>query len=78
MHQVVSFASRCPRCERERVIKTHTRGELLRSLELGLHIEARCAECDLQWPIGPEERVRVARVVAATFRRRASSRVART
>ena len=67
MNQRFSFTSRCPRCQRERVIETYTRGELLRLLELGHPIEARCAECDVHWPIGAEARVQIARVVAASI-----------
>ena len=67
MTQPFSLTLRCPRCKSERVIETYTRGELLRLLEFGYPIEARCAECELRWSIGPEGRVQIARVVAASF-----------
>lgn len=67
MRQRFFFFSMCPGCKRVREIETYTRGELLRLLELGHPIQARCAECDMQWTVGPEGRVQVARRVAASF-----------
>lgn len=37
MNQRFSFTSNCPRCQRDRVIETYTRGALLRLLDLGPH-----------------------------------------
>ena len=67
MSQRFFFFSMCPGCERVREIETYTRGELLRLLDLGCEIEARCAECNVHWAIGPEARVQIARLVAASI-----------
>ena len=67
MNQRFSFTSLCPRCGFECVIETYTRGELLRLLDFGCAIEARRAECNVHWPIGPEARVQIARLVAASI-----------
>ena len=67
MNQRFSFTSKCPRCNRNRVVETYTRDELLRLLDLGCAIEAHCAECNVNWQIGPEARVQIARVVAASI-----------
>ena len=67
MNQLFSFTLRCPKCERERVIETYNRAELLRLLELGYPIEACCTECDVHWPIAPQVRAQIARVVAASL-----------
>ena len=60
MNQLFSFTARCPKCARTCVIETHNRGELLRLLELGYPIEARCTDCDVHWPIAPEVRAYIA------------------
>lgn len=60
MSQLFSFTARCPKCERARAIETYNRGELLRLLDLGYPIEARCTECDVRWPIAPEVRAYIA------------------
>src|SRR5207248_4536808 len=67
MNQLFSFTLTCPRCQRQRVIETYARSELLRLLELGHPIEARCTECDVHWPIPSEARVQIARAVTASF-----------
>lgn len=67
MDQLFSFALRCPGCQRERVIETYARRELLRLLELGHPIEVRCTECDVHWSISSAVRVQIARVVTASL-----------
>ena len=67
MNKRFSFISKCPSCNRNLIIETYTRGELLRLLDLGCEIEARCAECNVHWAIGPEARVQIARLVAASI-----------
>ena len=67
MNQLFSFTLTCPTCRRERVIETYARSELLRLLELGHPIEARCTECDVHWPIPSEVRVQIARAVTTSF-----------
>ncbi len=67
MNQLFSFTLTCPTCQRERVIETYARSELLRLLELGHPIEARCTECDVHWPIPSEVRVQIARAVTTSF-----------
>lgn len=69
MNQRFSFTSNCPRCQRDRVIETYTRGALLRLLDLGSPIEASCAECAAHWTVGAEARVQIARAVAASVAR---------
>lgn len=74
MNQRFSFTSRCPRCKSSRLIEAYARGEVLRLLELGHPIEARCTACDIHWSIPPEARVEIARDVAASFHGRGRGR----
>lgn len=67
MNQPFSFTSKCPGCEYECVIERYSRGDLLRLLELGHPIEARCTECDVHWRIAPEMRIKIARAVLESF-----------
>jgi hypothetical protein len=65
MSQSITFFSTCPTCGHQQFQHGYTRTALTRRLERGRIIEAYCPNCDVLWPIRPEERAAMAKAIAA-------------
>lgn len=63
MSQLITFFSVCPTCGHQQVQDGYTRAALVRLLERGRIIEAYCLNCDVLWPVSPQERVALARAM---------------
>lgn len=50
------FVSSCPSCGRQQLQHGHTRRALTRLIQSCQIVDAYCLECDLVWPVTPEER----------------------
>jgi hypothetical protein len=61
----ITFVSTCPACGLQRPQNGYTRRAIARSLETSQTIDAYCVPCDVLWPISADERVVMARLIAA-------------
>jgi hypothetical protein len=60
----VRFTSECPRCRRQQTQGGFSRAALRGLLDIDFAIYAHCPDCDVQWPLSAQDRVRVAKAVA--------------
>jgi hypothetical protein len=61
----VTFVSTCPACGLQRSQNGYTRRAIARLLETSHTIDAYCVPCDVLWPISADERLVMARIIAA-------------
>ena len=67
MSKVITFVSTCPACGHQRLQDGYTRRALIRLLAMSHTIDAYCITCDVLWPISAQERVVMARAIAADY-----------
>jgi hypothetical protein len=60
MKNPLIFASACPSCGRQKLRYGYTRRALTKLIESRQIIGAYCLECDVVWPVTPEERALIA------------------
>jgi hypothetical protein len=65
MSEPASFFSMCPACRQPRLQHGYTRVALITMLQCGDEIDAYCVMCDALWPISAQERLLLARAIAA-------------
>jgi hypothetical protein len=63
--QSITFFSTCPTCGHQQPQDGYSRAGLTKRLERGRIIEAYCLNCDVRWPISPDERAAMAEAMVA-------------
>jgi hypothetical protein len=64
MKNALVFVSICPSCGRQQFQHGHARRALTKLIESRRIIDAYCLECDVVWPVTPEERALIACAIA--------------
>jgi len=64
MKNPLIFVSTCPSCGQPRLQYGHTRRALTKLIESREIIDAYCLECDVVWPVAPEDRTLIACALA--------------
>ena len=60
MKKSLTFVSTCPSCREHKLQYGYTRRALTSLIESRQIIDAYCLECDVVWPVTPEERTLIA------------------
>jgi hypothetical protein len=65
MTKPLPFFSLCPVCGQQQLQLAYTRRALLGLVPSGNIIDAYCLACDVVWPVSAQERILLARAIAA-------------